>query len=240
MSKLDPQSLFARLSTDIPRELHEHLFVIGSLAAAYHFSDQLQDQTLNTKDADLVVHPAGGVNSCRQMAERLLSLGWTIKEDRRFRPQPTAELLSLLPFIRLSPPESRDYFVEFLTLPEIGQREHYKIVPVELSDGWFAAPSFKFFVLLALHRQRSKEGLEYAAPSMMALANLLAHPQLGKQTIEGDGRLRSAKDLGRVIALARLAGMEEVENGKTSGLQAYKNVSRVIGMFWEQDWLQAF
>lgn len=50
---------------------------------------------------------------------------------------------------------------------------------------------------------------------MMALANLLSHPVLGditmSQPIGGREILRSAKDLGRVLALAYLAGREETE-----------------------------
>jgi hypothetical protein len=49
---------------------------------------------------------------------------------------------------------------------------------------------------------------------MMALANLLSHPEVGTARIESgpmQGLLRAAKDLGRVIALARLAGRDEVE-----------------------------
>jgi hypothetical protein len=64
----------------------------------------------------------------------------------------------------------------------------------------------------SLGRLRSTEGLEYASPSAMALANLLAHPELGQQRMSehvgGRSILRSAKDLGRVLALAWLEGRE--------------------------------
>jgi hypothetical protein len=49
---------------------------------------------------------------------------------------------------------------------------------------------------------------------MMALANLLSHPEVGTARIESgpmEGLLCAAKDLGRVIALARLAGRDEAE-----------------------------
>jgi hypothetical protein len=49
---------------------------------------------------------------------------------------------------------------------------------------------------------------------MMALANLLSHPRLGvermSEPIGGRALLRSAKDLGRVLALARLAARDEL------------------------------
>jgi hypothetical protein len=53
---------------------------------------------------------------------------------------------------------------------------------------------------------------------MMALANLLAHPGVGAIRIASgpmEGVLRSAKDLGRTIALAYLASREETEKWPT-------------------------
>ena len=79
--KLDPVALFQRLASDIPNELHGSLFVTGSLAAAYHFQAQLEGRAINTKDADVVVHPAGNIISCQQMAERLIEIGWTRTEE---------------------------------------------------------------------------------------------------------------------------------------------------------------
>jgi len=61
---------------------------------------------------------------------------------------------------------------------------------------------------------------------MMALANLLSHPKIGSDRIESgpmQGLLRSAKDLGRVIALARLTGREETEVWPRTWLEALKN-----------------
>ncbi|MBX3415396.1 MAG: hypothetical protein KF708_22120, partial [Pirellulales bacterium] len=76
MNRLDPETLFQRLATDLPPTLRKHLFVTGSLAAAYHFRDQLIGRAVNTKDADLVVHPAGDTESCCRIAQQLLQLGW--------------------------------------------------------------------------------------------------------------------------------------------------------------------
>ena len=79
--RLDPELLFQRLVDDLPTDLQEHAFVVGSLAAAYHFRVELRRQGVNTKDADLVVHPAGHTVSCAAMAERLLDLGWRRHRD---------------------------------------------------------------------------------------------------------------------------------------------------------------
>jgi hypothetical protein len=60
---------------------------------------------------------------------------------------------------------------------------------------------------------------------MMALANLLSHPKIGSDRLESgpmQGLLRSAKDLGRVIGLARLAGREETEAWPKTWLEALK------------------
>ncbi|MEI8375791.1 MAG: hypothetical protein WCJ35_23460 [Planctomycetota bacterium] len=219
--KLDPVALFQRLANDISDELHKNLFVTGSLAAAYHFRAQLEERAINTKDADVVVHPAGNIASCQQMAARLIELGWTRTEE--CYPRPIPEPKENLRAIRLYPPGPHDYFIEFLNLPSENQEELKEWIPVELDDGWYGLPSFRFLSVTSLHRLKSGVGLEYASPSMMALANLLAHRQIGTARIESGpmvGLLRAAKDLGRVIALARLAGRNETERWLPEWLEA--------------------
>lgn len=213
MNRLDPKVLFERLASDIPGSLRKHLFVTGSLAAAYHFRDLLVDRAVSTKDADLIVHPAGDVESCRQIAEQLLRLGW--HRTSACRAQPTAEPRDELAAIRLYPPQSQEYFVEFLNVPEIDEINAKQWLPVRLDDGWYGLPSFRFLRVASVDRATSHVGLEYARPSMMAAANLLSHPALGATRIQSGamrGKLRSAKDLGRVLALARLTGREGTES----------------------------
>lgn len=212
MKKLDPKSLFERLAADIPGDLHANLFVTGSLAAAYCFRAELEGRAINTKDADLVVHPAGNITSCQQMARKLLTLGWTRTEE--CYPKPNPDPAEDLRAIRLYPPGSHDYFLEFLNVPELGQQEPKRWIKIQMDEGWYGLPSFRFLGVTSLFRRNSHVGLEYASPAMMALANLLSHPEVGTARIESGptgGILRSAKDLGRVIALARLAGREETE-----------------------------
>src|SRR5665213_1935585 len=102
MKRLDPGVLFARIASDIPTKLHKHLVVTGSLAAAYRFQAQLEGRGVSTKDADLVVHPAGDVVSCNKMAETLLLAGWARTDEcfARESPEPDDELRA----IRLHPP----------------------------------------------------------------------------------------------------------------------------------------
>jgi hypothetical protein len=210
---LDPEPLFKRLVDDLPDESHAHVFVVGSLAAAYHFRVQLQRQGVNTKDADLVVHPAGDSISCGGMAERLLDLGWQRHPEcyAAASPEPADDLRA----IRLYPPDSAEYFVEFLNLPELGQQEIKKWIPVEVAGGWYGLPTFRFQGLSAHDRLRSEQGLEYASPAMMTLPNLLSHPivrpERMSQPIGGRKIRRSAKDLGRVLAIAQLSTREDVE-----------------------------
>lgn len=221
MNRLDPQELFERIAQDVPQVLHKHLFVTGSLAAAYHHKAQLQGQGINTKDADLVVHPAGHTDSCREMTERLRALGW--RNTGECFPQAAAEPVDDLRAIRLFPPASIEYFIEFLNIAQQDQAKAKLWIPVQLSDGWYGLPSFRFLGVVSIDRMTSHVGLEYAHPATMALANLLSHPEVGTTRIEsGDmrGILRSAKDLGRVIALARLEGREGAERWRDQWLRA--------------------
>jgi hypothetical protein len=221
MNRLDPKELFERIARDVPPILPQHLFVTESLAAAYHYNAQLQGQAINTKDADLVVHPAGHVDSCREMAEQLRAIGWRNTDE--CYPQATVEPVENLRAIRLYPPGSTEFFIEFLNIPDKDQAAAKRWVPLQLKDGWYGLPSFRFLGVVSIGRIASHVGLEYAQPSMLALANLMSHPQVGTIRIEsGDmwGVLRSAKDLGRVIALARLEGREGAEAWREHWLSA--------------------
>ncbi|MEO8844615.1 MAG: hypothetical protein ABI591_23945 [Kofleriaceae bacterium] len=115
----------------------------------------------------------------------------------------------------LHPPGTEAYFVELLAFPDEQQKVPRQWIPIELADGWYALPAFQHLRLVGFAQRTSEEGLQYAAPEMMALSNLLAHPTIGERRItdpiEGRKLLRSAKDLGRVLALARLADRAEVE-----------------------------
>ena len=210
---LDPRRIFGRLSKDIPRPLHPHIFIVGSLAAAYHFRARLEGRAVNTKDADVVVYPAGDIRSSRVLAQELLTAGW--RRTPECRPMGKASPAHELRAIRLYPPGSGDYFVELLGLPRRRQLGKLVWIPVHLSDGWYGVGCHRFMSLNAFRRLKSPEGLEYSSPAMMALANLLSHPEVGPQRmgtpVQGRTILRSAKDLGRVLALAWLAGRDAAE-----------------------------
>ncbi len=204
--RINPAEIFERVARTLPTDLHRNVLVVGSLAAAYHHRERLGAPAVNTKDADVVVHPAGAISECVEVARRLIDSGWK-RTDKCFA-QPSAEPRNELRAIRLEPPEHTDFFVELLGLPEPGEREAKIWTPCRLDDGWYGIPSFRFMRLLVENRRDTSLGIQYASPELMALANLLAHPRLGTDTmsepIGGRTILRSAKDLGRVLALARL------------------------------------
>jgi len=94
---------------------------------------------------------------------------------------------------------------------------------LKLADGWYGLPCFRYLGLASIDRIASDVGLQYAHPAMMALANLLSHQEVGNARIESGemlGLLRSAKDLGRVIALAHLEGREGAEAWRDLWLRA--------------------
>lgn len=209
MSLLDPKKLFRRLADDLPKTLHKHVFIVGSLAAAYHFRSALEGRAVNTKDADIVVYPAGAVRAAKELAVELLDLGW--RRTAKCFPLKHRSPPDRLRAIRLFPPRSQDYFVELLGLPAPGQSKPVVWVPIRLPDGWYGVGCFRFMRLTSIGRRMSAEGLSYASPSMMALANLLSHPSVGRERMGESRLLRSAKDLGRVLALAWLSGREATE-----------------------------
>jgi hypothetical protein len=203
---LDPKFMFEMIADAVPTELHPNLLVAGSIAAAYHHRENLGSQGIATKDADVIVQPVGAIDECRKIAMRLLADGWRRTEEC----YPKARTEPDLRAIRLNPKHTDAFFIELLGLPEPTQKESRRWVPCELPDGWYAVPTFRYMALVGSDRRRSEVGIEYASPPLMALSNLLSHPVLGtdviKKPIVGRSILRSAKDLGRVIALAWLEG----------------------------------
>ncbi len=210
---IDPESVFRRIHQDLPVGLHTHVTIIGSLAAAYHFRARLGFRPVKTKDADLMVQPAGALERCRDIAVRLLDGGWTPIAD--CIPGSVDTPTEDLPVVRLHPPGSQLYFLELTGLAPATQQDGVAWERFEARGGWYALPSFRYLRLVGSRLERATVGLNYASPSMMALANALSHPtldgQLMSKPVEGRKIKRAAKDLGRVLAIAYLAGREETE-----------------------------
>jgi hypothetical protein len=217
--RLDPRIVFDLIAHHVPKDLHKHVLVAGSLAAAYHHRDRLVDGAVNTKDADVVVQPAGALEECTTIATRLLDDGWLRTEAcyprATAKPKDPAAAADWLRAIRLRPHRTNSFFIELLAFPQTSQKQSLFWRPCRLADGWYGLPCFRFLGLTTFGQQTSSSGLRYAAAPMMALANLLSHPTLERDVFiskpEG-GRpiMRSAKDLGRVLALAWLTKPSEL------------------------------
>ncbi len=212
---LEPRSMVSRLARLLPPDLAADAYVAGSLAAGFHFEGRLPRREMRTKDADLVVHAVGSHEELGPRTEKLLSQGWRWNPSVKFPPGSVETRVEELPFIRLFPPGLTDFFIEFLGQPEIGQMEAKAHGRVVVQGAHYGVPIFRFMGLTSWNLLDSGLGLKYADPAMMCLANLLSHPTLGTTTMETDigGRvcLRSAKDLGRVLAIARLTPRGEQE-----------------------------
>jgi hypothetical protein len=215
VSRLDPEAILQRLAYEIPAELHEEVYLIGSLAAAYHYREQIELRGVNTKDADLVIQPVGNVAAANKIASTLLKAGWEWKFD--FAPLGNATTPDdALPDVRLKSPDSSTvYWIELQGLPERGQVAPVRRTRVVVESGHLSVPAYRFAGVTAHNLRATSQGIRCAVPAMMALANLLAHPTVGVQKmnslIGGRECLRSAKDLGRVLAFAYLSDRREVE-----------------------------
>jgi hypothetical protein len=214
VTAVDPRALFERLAHELPEEVRQHVYVVGSLAAACHHAQRVRGGKVRTKDADLVIHPSSQSATAAVIARHLLAHGWRHKLSDH-TPGTATTPATQLPVVRLYPPQHHEYFVELLIVPPGEEGGPKPWLGVELDDGWYGLPSFEFLSLTAIDRQRSASGLEYAHPAMMALANLLSHPELGEHVmstaVAGRPIHRSSKDLGRVLALARLESRGETE-----------------------------
>ncbi len=208
---ISPRSALEQVAAAIPEDCRENLVVVGSLAAGYYFFGDNGSFQVRTKDADCLLSPRiSAVAAGIAVAERLFAERWTFHSTKEFPAPGTAETPEKdLPVVRLKPPGSEDWFIEFLTVPESAEDLEHRYIRLPTSHGHFSLCSFGFLGLTDYKPLVTEFGIRIARPEMMALANLLHHPTIGAQTMSGlfGGReiKRSNKDLGRVLALAWLA-----------------------------------
>lgn len=100
--------------------------------------------------------------------------------------------------------------MELLTVPATSADRGKRWLRLELPDGHFGLYSFGYLSLAAYRPAPTEFGISIGRAEMMALANLLEHPEIRPDRMTGlvEGRAirRTNKDLGRVLAIARLAG----------------------------------
>lgn len=207
MTPLPPDSIMRQIAEAIPEDARGDIIIIGSLAAGYHFFGDDPEAAVMTKDVDCLLAPnVRAVQNGRAVAERLLGEGWRVRKHGGFeRPGDAQTPLTGLPFIRLSPPDNPEWFLELNASPPAGQSENKRIERVATTHGDFAIFSFRFLALVEVDAIRTPYGISIARPEMMALANLLHHPVIRPEPIQDTTDKRSNKDLGRVLALASLA-----------------------------------
>jgi hypothetical protein len=221
MADVSPIEVLRQVSQEIPRDCHDKIIVVGSIATAYQLLAPDAPITVRTRDLDCILSPRiEAIKAAKTVAEELIAHGW--RQDKSvFKGKPGNALTPTddLPIVRLYPPGSLEWFVELLTVPESENQVGKDLERVEISSGpdpgYYGLPSFRFLSLAAYSPVTTPFGIRCARPEMMALANILEHAEIKPERmtglIEGRGIKRSNKDLGRVLAIARLSRDEEVQ-----------------------------
>lgn len=211
MKLVSPGAVLAQIAVAIPAGCREHLIIIGSLAVGYHFFGDNNALMVRTKDADCLLSPrVEAIPVGVAITERLFQENWQFRPDETWsKPGDTNTKDENLPAVRLHPSGTTDWFIELLTVPESPADRGKRWIRLKTSAGHFGLCSFGFLSLANYEPIRTPLGIFIAQPKMMALANLLEHPDIRPETMTGliGGReiKRSNKDLGRVLAIARLS-----------------------------------
>jgi hypothetical protein len=239
MSEITPAAVLRQVSDSVPTDCRKHVVIIGSLAAGYHFFGDDAEKAVRTKDVDFMLEPFhAAVGAGQKIARQLLAAGWRPKgTGGHHAPGDANTPEDQLPAVRLYPPgmevnSERAWFIELLTVPEPFSTREKEWTRLELDGGHYGLPSFRY-LLLAAHSPLSAGdmGIRYARPEMMALSNLLHHPIIGTKMIEGTNIKRSCKDLGRVLALAVLADLDDYR----AWGQAWRDAMETC---FPQDWME--
>ena len=221
MSQVSPSKVLAEVAAAVPANCRENIVIIGSLAAGYHFFKNDPNRSVRTKDVDCVLEPFhAAVGAGQSITRQLLDANWQrrLQGDHQ-TPGDETTPLDKLPAVRLYPPgvdpdSEEAWFIELLTVPESKEGDGKAWTRLPLKEGHFGLPTFRFLSITAYDPLPAEDlGIRYARPEMMALANLLEHSEIKPDRMSGQfaGRSikRSNKDLGRVIAIAYLADLDD-------------------------------
>lgn len=221
MSQVTPSKVLAEVSAAVPAACRKNIVIIGSLAAGYHFFSDDESKAVRTKDIDCVLEPFhAAVVAGQSIARELLDAGWQRRmQGNHQNPGNEQTPVDQLPAVRLYPPGANPdseeaWFIELLTVPESADGPGKAWTRLPLAEGHFGLPTFRFLSITAFNPLPAGAlGIRYARPEMMALANLLEHPEIKpdrmSSLIAGLAIKRSNKDLGRVLAIATLADLDD-------------------------------
>jgi hypothetical protein len=212
LQPVSPARALREIADAIPEDCRDHIVIIGSLAVGYHYFGSRAEMVVRTKDADCLLSPrATAIDAAVAITERLLAKGWRIRTGGEWaKPGNENTPEDKLPVVRLQPPGNSEWFIELLTVPESPADKGSHFARLETEHGHFGLCSLRFLSLTDYKPMATTLGIRVARSEMMALANLLEHPEIGTDTMSAGfaGRSdikRSNKDLGRVVAIARLA-----------------------------------
>lgn len=232
MSQISPSKVLAEVAAAVPEACLQNIVVIGSLAAGYHFFKDDPSKAVRTKDVDCVLAPfQTAVSAGQNISRQLFDAGWQQRKgDDPLQPGNAGTPVDQLPAVRLYPPsvnpESEEaWFIELLSVPESTEVEGRKWTRLPLDEGHFGLPTFRFISITAFDALPAGDlGIRYARPEMMALSNLLEHPEIKSDRMSGLINSRSIKrcnkDLGRVLAIATLADLDDYRPWATMWQQA--------------------
>ena len=150
MSLLSPAKIVAQVARAVPADCREHIIIIGSLAAGYHFFGHDAPRAIRTKDIDCVLEPREvALEKGTLVAEKLLAAGWTQKTTGQHAlPGKASDATDQLPAVRLYPPQrgakAAEWFIELLTVPARDDDAGVSWMRLPLSAGHFGLPSFRF------------------------------------------------------------------------------------------------